>query len=85
MASSYYIRCKSCNTGVWVDDIYGQCPSCNETLQEKAGIGIGIVCIDWSKIGPKKDGYHSGVNCRVTSKRDLIEKAASKNLKLEFC
>ena len=84
MSRTYYMRCKTCDTGVWTHDLYDPCPNCGGYITRRSEPGVAINCIHWDQIGVNKDGYHMGIDERVTSKRDLQEKAARKGIKLYF-
>lgn len=81
--------CQGCETTVWLDAPHEPCGTCGGLSADvRASIGVAIKCVHWDRVNEKgrttPTGFHRGVNDFITSKRDLMEKAARKNLQVEF-
>lgn len=81
--------CKPCSKMVWLASPSDDCPECGSHSRDGGFThGVGIQCVWWDRVNEKDrtipTGFHRGVNDYISSKRDLLNKAARKGYKVEF-
>jgi len=72
-------RCESCESMTWGKGWPSSCDTCGAPLGSRVAVRkpAHVVVRDW-------DLFHNGLNCRVKSKRDALNKAGERGMKLEF-